>query len=105
MLDTWFSSALWPISTLGWPDEAAPDLAAFYPTAVMETGHDILFFWVARMAMMGLAFTGRAPFHTVFLHGLVRPLPCLCVMTHAWGRADTLEKGAGAGPCLLMWSL
>ena len=72
MLDTWFSSALWPFSTLGWPDARAPDLAAFYPTAVMETGHDILFFWVARMAMMGLAFTGRAPFHTVFLHGLVR---------------------------------
>ena len=76
MLDTWFSSALWPFSTLGWPDERAPDLAAFYPTAVMETGHDILFFWVARMVMMGLAFTGRAPFHTVFLHGLVRPQLC-----------------------------
>ena len=76
MLDTWFSSALWPFSTLGWPDERAPDLAAFYPTAVMETGHDILFFWVARMVIMGLAFTGRAPFHTVFLHGLVRPLAC-----------------------------
>ncbi|KAK9845737.1 hypothetical protein WJX81_000915 [Elliptochloris bilobata] len=72
VLDTWFSSALWPFSTLGWPDEGASDLAAFYPTAVMETGHDILFFWVARMAMMGLAFLGRAPFHIVFLHGLVR---------------------------------
>lgn len=72
MLDTWFSSGLWPFSTLGWPDEAAPDLARFYPTTVMETGHDILFFWVARMIMMGLEFTGRAPFSTVFLHGLVR---------------------------------
>ncbi|KAK9917842.1 hypothetical protein WJX75_008794 [Coccomyxa subellipsoidea] len=72
VLDTWFSSGLWPFSTLGWPDEAAPDLARFYPTTVMETGHDILFFWVARMIMMGLEFTGRAPFSTVFLHGLVR---------------------------------
>ncbi|CAL8463583.1 g3117 [Coccomyxa elongata] len=72
VLDTWFSSGLWPFSTLGWPDEAAPDLARFYPTSVMETGHDILFFWVARMIMMGLEFTGRAPFSTVFLHGLVR---------------------------------
>jgi hypothetical protein len=72
VLDTWFSSGLWPFSTLGWPDEAAPDLARFYPTSVMETGHDILFFWVARMVMLGLEFTGRPPFHTVFLHGLVR---------------------------------
>lgn len=72
MLDTWFSSGLWPFSTLGWPDESAPDFARFYPTNVMETGHDILFFWVARMIMMGLEFTGRAPFSTVFLHGLVR---------------------------------
>ncbi|EIE27636.1 valyl-tRNA synthetase [Coccomyxa subellipsoidea C-169] len=72
VLDTWFSSGLWPFSTLGWPDEAAPDLARFYPTTVMETGHDILFFWVARMIMMGIEFTGRAPFSTVFLHGLVR---------------------------------
>ena len=79
MLDTWFSSGLWPFSTLGWPDETAPDLARFYPTTVLETGHDILFFWVARMIMMGIEFTGRAPFSTVFLHGLVRlphPFPC-----------------------------
>lgn len=71
VLDTWFSSGLWPFSTLGWPDPGAPDLERFYPTSVMETGHDILFFWVARMIMLGLEFTGRAPFHTVFLHGLV----------------------------------
>ena len=59
MLDTWFSSGLWPFSTLGWPDASAPDYRAFYPTQMLETGHDILFFWVARMVMMGLEFTGR----------------------------------------------
>lgn len=71
VLDTWFSSALWPFSTLGWPNET-PDLSYFYPTTVMETGYDILFFWVARMIMFGLEFTGQAPFETVYLHGLVR---------------------------------
>ncbi len=71
VLDTWFSSALWPFSTLGWPEDT-PDMARFYPTAVMETGYDILFFWVARMAMTGLLFTNDIPFHTVYLHGLVR---------------------------------
>ena len=71
VLDTWFSSALWPHSTLGWPDETE-DLAYFYPGTVMETGHDILFFWVARMVMMGLENTGQIPFETVYLHGLVR---------------------------------
>lgn len=71
VLDTWFSSALWPFSTLGWP-ESTPDLERFYPTSVLETGYDILFFWVARMIMMGLWFTDQPPFHTVYLHGLVR---------------------------------
>jgi valyl-tRNA synthetase len=71
VLDTWFSSALWPHSTLGWPDETE-DLGYFYPTTVMETGYDILFFWVARMIMMGLEDTGDIPFSTVYLHGLVR---------------------------------
>jgi valyl-tRNA synthetase len=71
VLDTWFSSGLWPFSTLGWPEQT-PDLKYFYPTSYMETGYDILFFWVARMIMMGLEFTGEAPFHTVYLHGLVR---------------------------------
>jgi valyl-tRNA synthetase len=71
VLDTWFSSALWPFSTLGWPDDT-PDMREFYPTSVMETGYDILFFWVARMMMMGCYLTGVPPFHTVYLHGLVR---------------------------------
>lgn len=71
VLDTWFSSGLWPFSTLGWP-ENTPDLQRFYPNDVMETGHDILFFWVARMIMLGLWFTDKPPFHTVYLHGLVR---------------------------------
>ncbi len=71
VLDTWFSSALWPHSTLGWPDDTE-DLRYFYPTTVMETGYDILFFWVARMIMMGLEDTGNIPFSTVYLHGLVR---------------------------------
>ena len=71
VLDTWFSSALWPHSTLGWPDDTE-DLRYFYPTTVMETGYDIIFFWVARMIMMGLENTGEIPFHTVYLHGLVR---------------------------------
>src|SRR5512146_2838565 len=71
VLDTWFSSGLWPFSTLGWPEET-PDFKYFYPTSYMETGYDILFFWVARMIMLGLEFTGKAPFHTVYLHGLIR---------------------------------
>lgn len=72
VLDTWFSSGLWPFSTLGWPDENAEDYKYFYPTTVMETGYDILFFWVARMIMMGLELTGKPPFKTIYLHGMVR---------------------------------
>jgi len=71
VLDTWFSSALWPFSTLGWPDKT-PDLKYFYPTSIMETGYDILFFWVARMIMAGLEFVEDVPFHTVYLHGMIR---------------------------------
>ena len=71
VLDTWFSSGLWPFSTLGWPEET-PDYKYFYPTSVLETGYDILFFWVARMIMDGIEFTGQPPFHTVYLHGLIR---------------------------------
>ena len=71
VLDTWFSSALWPFSTLGWPEQT-PDLGYFYPTDVLVTGYDIIFFWVARMIFSGCAHTGKPPFHTVFIHGLVR---------------------------------
>ena len=70
VLDTWFSSSLWPFSTLGWPDRT-PDLEKFYPTSVLVTGHDILFFWVARMILMGKEATGQAPFPETFLHGLI----------------------------------
>jgi valyl-tRNA synthetase len=72
VLDTWFSSWLWPFSTLGWPRDDARDLVAFYPTDMLVTAPEILFFWVARMVMAGYAFMGRAPFHTVYLHGTVR---------------------------------
>lgn len=72
VLDTWFSSALWPFSTLGWPQNKTKDLLTFYPTSVLETGYDIIFFWVARMVMLGLACTKKVPFREVFLHGLVR---------------------------------
>jgi valyl-tRNA synthetase len=88
VLDTWFSSGLWPFSTLGWPDQT-PDLKYFYPTSVMETGYDILFFWVARMIMMGLEFTGKIPFHTVYLHGTVRD---------QYGRRMSKTLGNGIDP-------
>jgi valyl-tRNA synthetase len=71
VLDTWFSSWLWPLSTLGWPDDT-PDFRAFYPTSMIVSGPDILFFWVSRMIMAGLHFAGKLPFQTVYLHGIVR---------------------------------
>ena len=71
-LDTWFSSALWPFSTLGWPDENSEDLKFFYPTSTLVTGYDIIFFWVARMIFSGVEHMGKAPFDTVLIHGIVR---------------------------------
>ncbi len=72
VLDTWFSSGLWPFSTLGWPDTEAPDFKRFFPTDMRETGYDILFFWVARETMLSLALTGQVPYPVVYLHGLIR---------------------------------
>jgi valyl-tRNA synthetase len=72
VLDTWFSSALWPFSTLGWPNEQNPDFKRFFPTDTRETGYDILFFWVAREMMMSIELTGKVPYHLVYLHGLIR---------------------------------
>jgi len=92
VLDTWFSSGLWPFSTLGWPEET-PDYKYFYPTTMMETAYDILFFWVARMIMDGLEFTGQVPFETVYLHGLVR---------NEEGQKMSKSKGTGIDPLPVM---
>ncbi len=91
VLDTWFSSGLWPFSTLGWPGDTA-DFRRYYPTTLLITGYDILFFWVARMIMMGIHFTKRIPFHTVYLHSLVRTTS---------GEKMSKSKGTGLDPVAL----
>jgi valyl-tRNA synthetase len=91
VLETWFSSALWPFSTMGWPDDT-PDYRKYYPTSLLITGYDILFFWVARMIMMGLKFTGNVPFRQVCLHSLVR---------NAEGQKMSKSKGTGIDPVAL----
>ena len=96
VLDTWFSSALWPHSTLGWPEDTE-DLRYFYPTTVMETGYDILFFWVARMIMMGLENTSEVPFHTVYLHGLIRDVHGIKMSKSRGNVIDPLQTVATYG--------
>ena len=104
VLDTWFSSWLWPLSTLGWPDPEAGDLAAFYPTDVLVTAPEILFFWVARMVMAGYAFEGRAPFHTVYLHGTVRDTLHRKMSKSLGNGIDPLEVVQRYGADALRWT-
>ena len=104
VLDTWFSSGLWTHSTLGWPHED-DDLSRFYPSSVMETGYDILFFWVARMIMLGCYNMGSAPFHTVYLHGLVRDAQGRKMSKSLDNVIDPLEKADQYGMDALRFTL
>jgi valyl-tRNA synthetase len=105
VLDTWFSSWLWPMSTLGWPNEKARDLAAFYPTDVLVTAPEILFFWVARMIMAGYAFLGCAPYHSVYLHGTARDTQHRRMSKSLGNGVDPLDVVALFGADAFRWTL
>ncbi len=104
VLDTWFSSALWPFATMGWPEETV-DLETFYPTDLMSTGFDIIFFWVARMIMMGLKFTGDIPFRDVFINGLVRDFKRRKMSKSEGNIIDLLEMSGKYGTDALRFTL
>jgi valyl-tRNA synthetase len=105
VLDTWFSSWLWPLSTLGWPDEKHEDLRAFYPTDVLVSGPDIIFFWVARMVMAGYQFTGRSPYHTILLHGMARDAQGRKMSKSLGNGFDPMEVVRLYGADALRWTL
>ncbi len=105
VFDTWFSSGLWPFSTLGWPDERSEDLKAFFPSDVLVTAPEILFFWVARMIMNSYAFLGAAPFHTVYLHGTVRDMQHRKMSKSLGNGIDPLDVVQRYGADALRWTL
>lgn len=105
VFDTWFSSWLWPFSTLGWPDKSSPDLAAFYPTDDLVTAPEILFFWVSRMIMGGFAFMGEAPFHTVYLHGTVRDMEGVKMSKSLGNGIDPLDVVSAYGADALRYTV
>ncbi len=105
VLDTWFSSWLWPLSTLGWPDEESEDLRAFYPTDVLISAPEILFFWIARMVMAGYEFRGEAPFHTIYLHGTVRDTQHRKMSKSLGNGIDPLDVVRLYGADALRWTM
>src|SRR5205085_1838314 len=105
VLDTWFSSWLWPLSTLGWPDENAEDFRAFYPTDVLVSGPDIIFFWVSRMIMAGYFFVGRTPYHTVLLHGMARDTQHRKMSKSLGNGVDPMEVVRLYGADAMRWTL